>query len=92
MRGFLKNNMREGVWRSWYENGLPWSETEFKGGIKNGRTSTWYENGKKRYEGFFTNDKETGSWTFWDENGVVVAEKDLVLSSTKNHPKEKLLK
>lgn len=76
MRGMMKEGKREGLWKSWYENGSPWSETTFEKGIKNGRTSTWYENEKKRYDGFYTNDMESGKWTFWDEKGKLVKEMD----------------
>lgn len=69
MRGVMKNGKREGLWKSWYEDGSPWSETTFEDGIKNGKTTTWYDNEQKRYEGYYTNDKESGTWTFWDESG-----------------------
>jgi antitoxin component YwqK of YwqJK toxin-antitoxin module len=72
MRGMRKDSKRIGVWKSWYEDGTPWSETTFKDGKKNGKTTTWYENGKKRYEGFFTNDEESGTWVIYDENGVLI--------------------
>lgn len=76
MRGIMKNSKREGTWKSWYDDGTPWSETTFKGGIKNGPTTTWYENGKKRYEGFYTDDSESGKWVFYDEKGKVQTSKD----------------
>ncbi len=69
MWGMMKNGKRHGVWKSWYEDGSPWSETAFADGKKNGKTTTWYDNEKKRYEGFYTNDEESGNWTFWDETG-----------------------
>lgn len=71
MRGMMKDGKREGLWKSWYEDGSPWSETTFKDGKKNGKTTTWYGNDKKRYEGFYENDLEAGRWTFWAENGKV---------------------
>jgi antitoxin component YwqK of YwqJK toxin-antitoxin module len=71
MRGIMKDNKRDGLWKSFYENGTPWSETTFKEGKKNGKTTTWYENGKKRYDGFFTNDRESGRWVFWREDGTI---------------------
>lgn len=70
MRGMMKNGKRDSVWKSWYANGLPWSETTFKDGVKEGKTTTWYDNGNKRYEGFFKNDKESGRWVFWNEDGT----------------------
>ena len=72
MRGIMKDGKRDGVWKTWYESGLPWSETEFKDGKKTGKTTTWYDNGKKRYEGFYADDKETGKWVYWDETGKEV--------------------
>lgn len=71
MRGMMKEGKRDGLWKSFYENGSPWSETTFKDGKKNGKTTTWYDNEKKRYEGFYTNDAESGKWIFWDENGKI---------------------
>lgn len=69
MRGMMKNGKRYGVWKSYYEDGSPWSETTFLDGKKSGKTTAWFNNQKKRYEGFYTNDAESGHWTFWDENG-----------------------
>jgi len=76
MRGMMKNNQRDGLWKSFYENGSPWSETTFKEGKKEGKTTTWYENGKKRYDGFFKNDMESGRWVFWNEDGSVAGSKN----------------
>lgn len=76
MRGMKKNGKREGEWRSFYENGSPWSITNFKEGKKEGPTTTWYENEQMRYQGFYTNDVESGKWKFWNERGVVVQEAD----------------
>jgi antitoxin component YwqK of YwqJK toxin-antitoxin module len=76
MRGMMKDGKREGLWKSWYENGTPWSETTFAAGVRDGKTVTWYENGNKRYEGAYTNDMESGKWTYWDEKGKEAITKD----------------
>ncbi len=76
MRGILKNGKREGLWKSWYEDGTLWSETTFKEGIKNGATTTYYPNGKKRYEGFYKDDDESGKWIYWRENGEIQSNKN----------------
>ncbi len=76
MKGLMKDGKREGLWKSWYEDGTPWSQTTFSAGIKNGATTTWFPNGKKRYEGFFLNDIESGKWKYWDENGKEQLVKD----------------
>ncbi len=76
MQGMMKDGKREGLWKSFYENGNQWSESVFTAGIKNGKTSTWYENGNKRYDGFYTNDMESGKWTYWDEAGKLFTTRD----------------
>ncbi len=69
IQGMMKNGKREGLWKSFYEDGTPWSKTTFKEGLKDGPTTTWYENGKMRYEGFYKNDEEQGVWKYYDEKG-----------------------
>ena len=76
IQGMMKDGNREGVWKSWYEDGTPWSETTFIEGKKNGKTTTWYENGKKRYDGFYTNGIESGKWMIWDEKGKLIETKN----------------
>ncbi|MDQ3046292.1 MAG: hypothetical protein M3R27_02005 [Bacteroidota bacterium] len=76
MKGMMKDGKRVGLWKSWYEDGSPWSETTFREGKKDGKTITWYDNEQKRYEGFYTDDKESGKWKFWDESGQLVKEQD----------------
>ncbi|MEI6489046.1 MAG: hypothetical protein WCP52_08795 [Bacteroidota bacterium] len=75
IKGMMKNGKRDGLWRSWYVNGVPWSETTFKDGVKTGPTSTWYPNNRKRYDGFYVDDKEAGKWTYWDEKGKELSSK-----------------
>ncbi|MCW3085295.1 MAG: hypothetical protein JWP12_2661 [Bacteroidetes bacterium] len=76
IRGMMKDGQREGLWKSFYDNGSPWSETTFEAGKKQGPTTTWYENEKKRYTGFYKNDEEAGNWMFWDEKGKVITVKN----------------
>ncbi|HET6243267.1 MAG: hypothetical protein H0V01_01755 [Bacteroidetes bacterium] len=74
IQGNMLNGKREGKWVSFYEDGMPWSETWFDKGRKHGSTTTWNSDGKKYYEGHFENNKESGKWTYWDENGSVIKE------------------
>lgn len=69
MEGPMVNGKRHGVWISWYENGLKWSETTFSHGIKSGRTVTYYDNGMMRYNGEYANDERVGVWHFYNEEG-----------------------
>ncbi len=76
IQGMMKDGKRDGLWKSFYDNGSPWSETTFSDGKKNGKTTTWYTNNNKRYEGYYTNDKESGLWTLWNEKGDVTNKKN----------------
>ena len=75
-QGMMKNGKREGLWKSYYESGVKWSETTFSEGKKNGKTTTWFENSQMRYDGFYTNDVESGQWSYWDEQGKLSQKKD----------------
>ncbi|MCF6169500.1 MAG: hypothetical protein L3J66_00795 [Bacteroidales bacterium] len=75
--GPLKNQRRDGAWKSYYRDGTLWSERIYKNGLVNGKTVTYFSNGKKRYEGYFTNSSKSGTWKFWNEEGEFVKEVDM---------------
>ncbi len=61
---------RDGLWKSFYETGTPWSTGGYSSGIENGEKKVWYPNGELRYEGEMKEGKPSGRWIFWDEKGV----------------------
>lgn len=63
---------RDGLWKSYYRDGVLWSEGDYKNGIREGKTITYFANGKKYYEGQFVNAQKSGVWKFWDEQGEFV--------------------
>jgi antitoxin component YwqK of YwqJK toxin-antitoxin module len=76
MEGAYKDNLREGKWTSWYEDGTLWSEGEFVAGENQGKTSVFHPSGQLHYEGSFNNGERIGIWTFFDENGIKIKEID----------------
>lgn len=68
--------LRDGIWYSYYENGIKWSETSYKDGIKEGHSIVFYPNGKVRYLGDYSSDKKIGHWVFYLESGEIDVEKD----------------
>jgi antitoxin component YwqK of YwqJK toxin-antitoxin module len=76
MEGPLVNRRREGLWKSFYEDGKIWSEGEYKDGLRDGITITYHPNGVKRFEGAFYKSKKSGIWKFWDDKGEFVKEMD----------------
>jgi len=76
MEGPLVKRRREGLWKSFYEDGKIWSEGEYKDGLRDGITITYHPNGVKRFEGAFYKSKKSGIWKFWDDKGEFVKEMD----------------
>lgn len=70
--GALKNNKRNGTWKSYYKDGTLWSEGEFIDGIMEGNTKSYHQNGQIRYTGSFEDGKKSGEWRFYDENGELL--------------------
>jgi len=72
--GEFLNNLRDGKWTFWYDNGNKWSEGYLKKEINDGKRTVWYENGVKRYEGQYNEGKEIGKWQFFSETGTLIKE------------------
>ncbi len=65
---------RNGLWKSYYRDGVLWSEGEYKNGVRDGKTVTYFSNGKKYYEGQFVKAQKSGLWKFYNEKGEFVNE------------------
>ena len=68
------NEKRDGLWKSYYRDGVVWSEGEYNNGIREGKTVTYFANGKKYYEGQFVRAQKSGVWKFYNEQGEFVNE------------------
>lgn len=60
---------RHGTWKSYYRDGILWSEGGFTNGLRQGITVTYHPNGKKYYEGQYNKAQKSGVWKFFKENG-----------------------
>ena len=67
---------RQGVWTSYYETSVKWSESHYVHGIKNGHSIAFFPNGKVRYMGEYKADNKIGLWRFYDEAGALVTEEN----------------
>ncbi len=76
MEGEYKNNKRDGLWTSWYQNGNKWSEGRFKDGLDDGYRYIFHENGKKEIEGTYKDGKKVGVWKFYDDKGNFIKEEN----------------
>lgn len=74
MEGAFKDELREGKWTSWYEDGTLWSEGDFKAGESHGMRTVYHPNGQLHYQGAFNEGERIGKWTFYNEEGIRINE------------------
>ncbi|MBK9291467.1 MAG: hypothetical protein IPM52_07555 [Bacteroidetes bacterium] len=74
MEGPLKDGLRHGEWKSWYEDGNLWSVGSFVNGLRHGKGIVYHPNGKKFIEGAYLNGERVGKWYWWDEEGRSITE------------------
>lgn len=70
--GYLNNEERHGLWKSFYENQNLWSICDYTNGVREGRSMVYYQNGSLMTSGFFKNDKLDSTWVAFDEHGDTV--------------------
>lgn len=73
-QAFYKNDVLNGIERTWNKEGQLISETYYKDGKKNGSYNTWYDNGVLMAKGAFKNDLEEGKWQIYDQRGLMIGE------------------
>ncbi|MCA6436490.1 MAG: hypothetical protein IM600_05060 [Bacteroidetes bacterium] len=71
-KGQYRFGQRHGMWLSFFDNGLKWSELEYDKGNRNGLNIVYYTNGKTRYKGFYKNDLRDSVWQFFDTTGTLI--------------------
>ena len=60
-----KDNIENGLSKSWYENGQMEKEASFKNGKLDGKSILWYKNGQKKSEAVYKDDYLNGKVTYW---------------------------
>ena len=66
--------LRDGVWTSWHENGNKNSEGKYINGKEDGKYRVWHPNGKLFYKGQYDMGHKVGVWEFYDSLGVKIKE------------------
>jgi antitoxin component YwqK of YwqJK toxin-antitoxin module len=72
LKGFYKNNLKNGQWLYYHENGNISDECWFYKGQLHGRSSSSYANGKLRSSGYYHNGERIREWIFFDEEGRLI--------------------
>ena len=69
-KGKYKNNLEDGLWLRFFENGKINYKGKFINGKKTGVWVGYYYNGQLEYKGSFKNGKKDGIWEFYSSNGM----------------------
>ena len=64
----IKEGKKNGLHKTWFENGQKRLEANYKNGKKEGLSTNWFKNGQKKSEENFTDDKLMSS-VVWKPNG-----------------------
>jgi len=75
----LKNGMKNGTCKSFYENGNPHSINTYNNDTLNGPYQTWYENGQTFIVGQYDRGLKSGKWQVFSEQGQLQQEVDYSL-------------
>jgi antitoxin component YwqK of YwqJK toxin-antitoxin module len=67
--GSYLNDIKEGIWTSYYDNGVKKSEITYQNGQKKGYAKIFFENGNTAEEGYWDVDKWTGKYITYYSNG-----------------------
>ncbi len=64
-----RSNTKEGIYKNWFENGLPECSATYKNGLINGLSTFWYKNGIKESEEHWLQGQLHGKVKYWTEQG-----------------------
>lgn len=70
-KGIMVNNLRQGYWIIFEQNGAIAGEAIYKNDTLNGKFIMHSNDGKIAYEGYFSKGKPYGKWVFYHENGKI---------------------
>ena len=82
-KGSFNDGLKDGTWKSWYENGTLSHIEHWKSGRKHGDFISYNKNGEKIAEGTYRNHQKHGTWiqhvskdTLRYNKGVIVPKKE----------------
>jgi antitoxin component YwqK of YwqJK toxin-antitoxin module len=64
-----KDELRHGMWTSYYKNGQKAMEGEFDNDIPKGTFAWWHPNGQRAIEGTYADGLQHGRWSWWYASG-----------------------
>jgi antitoxin component YwqK of YwqJK toxin-antitoxin module len=68
-QSFYKKGVRQGEYKTWFESGQLYVDTNYKDNVYHGEYKSYYEDGMKYIEASYINGKLEGEYKEWHENG-----------------------
>ena len=72
--GKYVNGKKEGLWKSWYENGQLKNKGNWKNDRRDGQRIEYYKNSQVKEEVFHRNGIPTGKWVYYNPDGTISKE------------------
>jgi antitoxin component YwqK of YwqJK toxin-antitoxin module len=64
-----KQNVKEGPWNQYYENGVPRLSGHYKNGLLHGSYEVYFSNNAVKIKGTYVENRSHGTWSFYNEQG-----------------------
>ena len=74
----FNNGLKNGICRSFYQNGNPWSLNTYTNDTLNGEYKTWHENGQLYISGNYEMGLRSGVWRFFAPTGELLQERSFL--------------
>ena len=71
MEGEIKDDVRNGEWTSYFQDGKVQSKGFFENDKRTGHSLVYYENGNLWMDGSYRDGMRIGPWIYYDEQGYV---------------------
>jgi antitoxin component YwqK of YwqJK toxin-antitoxin module len=75
IHGKYKNNLREGLWISYYPNGKISTYIDYENGKEEGPVEFFYSDGQKQADLTFKNGTRNGKCTYYNKDGTLMQDK-----------------
>jgi len=83
-QGKIKNNIEEGLWLDYFEDGTIKSKNNYNKGLKNGKVFEYYEDGNIRTIGKYWQGKKIDTLTLYFNNGLINQQEIYIVDTIKN--------
>lgn len=86
-QGYFKKGLKNGIWKTWYKNGILESVQKWHNGLPNGYSNRYSEDGNLIQKGVFSNGLKKGMWVDFLKKDTTYFKKGMVYNPKKSGKK-----